>query len=80
MMLEIGLIVGVVLLAAESGPAPAAFSNLTLPVSPLSKEFLLESLANPQEPKWSPNGMKILLLSRRGRWVEKNKIWPIKEI
>ncbi|MGH8004063.1 MAG: hypothetical protein ACRECJ_05010 [Limisphaerales bacterium] len=82
-MKKFALVLALVLLPASAHPTPAAPPKISFPQKPALSEKL-EARLEQQKSKWAPNGMKVLIIHGRRRWVaqqgstqvEKSEILP----
>lgn len=78
------LALALVLLPASVQPSPAVSTKLSFPQKPALSEKA-EARLEQQKSKWAPNGMKVLIIHGKRRWVvqqgspqvEKSEFVPI---
>ncbi|MCI0405854.1 MAG: hypothetical protein L0Z48_03720 [candidate division Zixibacteria bacterium] len=68
-MKKIALALALVLLPASAQPSPASPSPKSFPQRPALTERG-EARLDQQKSKWAPNGMKVLIIHGKRRWVE----------
>jgi len=74
MLKKFGLAALLALVAGFVQP-PAGLQKSFPPAAGLSESR--ETRLEQQKSKWAPNGMKVLIIHGKRRWVQKNEIVPI---
>ncbi len=77
-MKKFALALALILLPASAHPTPSAPSEIRFSAEPILSEKL-EARLEQQKSKWAPNGMKVLIIHGKRRWVEEGNLPPVEK-